>query len=76
MEAFLAAQLTGEFVRPPSSESASARREALLEHDRLTRQIVALRAQATRESQLNRRVELNLEIKRLETALVEARANL
>lgn len=76
VEAFLAAQLTGKFVRPQSAESASARREALLEHDRLTRQIVALRAQATRETQLNRRVELNLEIKRLEAALVEAHANL
>ncbi len=76
LEAFLAAQLTGEFVRPLSPESASARREALFEHDRLTRQIVALRALATRESQLNRRVELNLEIKRLEAALVEVKSNL
>ncbi len=76
VEAFQAAQLTGEFTRPSSSESALARREALLEHDRLTRQIAVLRAQAIRESQLNRRVELNLEIKSLETALAEARANL
>jgi hypothetical protein len=47
-----------------------------VEHDRLTRQIVALRAKATRESQVNRRVELNLEIKRLEAALAQAHANL
>jgi hypothetical protein len=76
LEAFLAAQLTGEFVRPASAETASARREALLEHDRLTRQIATLRAQTARETQLNRRVELNLEIKRLEAALAEAYANL
>ncbi len=76
LEAFLAAQLTGEFVRPSSAESALARREALLEYDRLTRQIAALRAQAIREKQLNRRVELNLEIKRLEAELAEAHANL
>jgi hypothetical protein len=76
VEAFLAAELTGEFTRPSSAESASARREALVEHDRLTRQIVALRAKATRESQVNRRVELNLEIKRLEAALAQAHANL
>ena len=76
VEAFLAAQLTGEFTRPLSAESASARREALLEHDRLTRQVAALRGQAARESQVNRRVELNLEIKRLEAALAKAKGNL
>jgi hypothetical protein len=76
VEAFLAAQLTGCFAPPTSAESALARREALVEHDRLTRQIGALRTQATRESQVNRRVELNLEIKRLEAALAEAHMNL
>lgn len=76
VEAFLAAQLTGEFTRPSSADSASARREALLEHDRLTHRIVALRAQAARESQVNRRVKLNLEIKRLEATLAKVKGNL
>jgi hypothetical protein len=76
VEALLAAQLTGRFARPSSAESATDRRKALLEHDRLTREIAALRAQAARESQLNRRVELNLEIKRLEAALAQAHADL
>jgi hypothetical protein len=72
LEAFQAAQITGRFVPSTSNESALARREALVEYDRLVRQIAALCAQAERESQINRRVDLNLEIKRLETELVEA----
>jgi hypothetical protein len=43
---------------------------ALAEHERLTREIAGLRARAAKEKQLNRRVELNLEIKRLESALL------
>lgn len=76
VEAFLAAQLTGRFAPPSNSEFAAARRKALVERDRLTREIAALRAQAARETQLNHRVELNLEIKRLEAVLAEAHANL
>jgi hypothetical protein len=72
LEAFQAAQITGRFVPSSSSEAAIARREALAEYDRLVRQIAALRAQAERESQINRRVELNLEIKRLEAEMAEA----
>lgn len=40
------------------------------------RQIAVLRAQAVRETQMNRRVELNFEIKRLEAVLAEAHAHL
>ncbi|MFC1999168.1 DUF4391 domain-containing protein [Chloroflexota bacterium] len=76
LEAFQAACITGTFVLPTNAEAASARCEALVEHDRLTRQITALRAQAERESQMSHRVELNLEIKRLESGLAEARAHL
>jgi len=38
-------------------------------HERLTRDIASLRARATKETQLNRRVELNIEVKRLEACL-------
>jgi hypothetical protein len=69
LEAFQAAQITGRFAPSKSREAAAARREALAEYDCLVRQIANLRAQAERESQLNRRVDLNLEIKRLETEL-------
>jgi len=76
LEAFQAAQVTGSFVLPTSGEAALARRTALADHDRLTSRIDALRAQATREPQINRRVELNLKIKRLEAERVAIRNQL
>jgi hypothetical protein len=42
----------------------------------LTREIIGLRAKANREKQLNRRVDLNLEIQRLEANLVTHKKNL
>lgn len=71
LETYLAANITGLFVLPASEEAALARSNALVEYDRLTHQIATLRAQAVHESQVNRRVELNLEIKRLETELAD-----
>ena len=76
MEAFQAARITGRFAPSTSSEEAVTRHAALMEYDRLVRQIAALRVQAERESQISRRVELNLEIKRLTTGLAEAHENL
>ena len=72
LEAFQAARITSRFAPSKSSEEAAARREALAEYDRLVRQIAALRAQAERESQINRRVDLNLEIKLLIEELATA----
>jgi len=76
LEAFQAARITGRFAPSTSNEAAASRRKALAEYDRLVRQIAALRAQAEREPQINRRVDLNLEIKRLEAELSEVHANL
>jgi hypothetical protein len=64
--ALQAARITGTFGPPDSADRASALREGLDTHARLQREIAVLRAQAEKEKQLNRRVELNLEIKRLE----------
>jgi hypothetical protein len=64
-----AAQITGTFAPPDSADRASALRDGLDTHARLQRDLVALRAQAEKEKQLNRRVELNLEIKRLAAKL-------
>lgn len=61
-----AAQITGKFASPGSGERSKELWNALDEHTRLLRDITTLRAQAEKEKQLNRRVELNLEIKRLE----------
>ena len=68
-----AAQITGTFAPPDSADRASALRDGLDTHARLQRDIAALRAQAEKEKQLNRRVELNLEIKRLEAELARSR---
>jgi len=65
----VSAGITGEFAPPDSADRASALREDLDTHARLQRDLAVLRAQAEKEKQLNRRVELNLEIKRLEAKL-------
>ena len=61
-----AAQITGAFTPPDSDGRAQALRDGLDVRTRLQRDLATLRAQAEKEKQLNRRVELNLEIKRLE----------
>lgn len=68
-----AALITGTFALPESLGHAAARRDALAAHHRLTQEIANLRAQAQKEAQMNRRVELNLIVKRLEAELIEVR---
>ncbi len=62
IEALAAARITGQFMPPESPERTLVRRAALDEHTRLEREMVRLRSQAGKEKQLNRRVELNLEM--------------
>lgn len=76
IESLAAARITGQFVPPESPERAMDRRAALEEHARLEREMYRLRGQAGKEKQFNRRVELNLEIKRLETKLCAVRDTL
>lgn len=64
-----AATITGAFAVPDTDERAAAQRDSLAAHARLQHDIARLRVQAQREKQLNRRVELNLAIKRLESEL-------
>jgi hypothetical protein len=66
-----AAQITGMFAAPDSADRSTSLHDGLETHARLQRDLAALRAQAAKEKQLNRRVELNLEIKRLEARLAE-----
>lgn len=68
--ALLAAGITGRVdgVAEPIG-GYEARRAALAEHGRLSAELAGLRATATKEKQLNRRVELNLAVRRLETQL-------
>jgi len=69
LSALEAARITGTFAPTESEEGAAARREGLEAHARVQRDLAVLRTQAKKEKQLNRRVELNLEIKRLEAKL-------
>jgi hypothetical protein len=65
-----AAQITGMFTPPKTADRAAAVRDGLEVHSQLERDLTVLRARAKKERQINRRVELNLEIKRLEAELV------
>ena len=76
LEALQAAQITGRLTCHADSAAQVKRRHALADHARCQRDIASLRAQAENETQLNRRVELNLAIKRLEAELVEVGATL
>lgn len=68
--ALRAAAITGrvDFVAEPVG-GHETRRAALAEHARISGELTTLRAAANRERQINRRVDLNLAIRRLETQL-------
>ena len=67
-----ASHITGTFAPPESTDRASAMREGLDLHAQLQRDLIVLRAKAAKERQINRRVELNLEIKRLQAKLAQS----
>jgi hypothetical protein len=56
--------------------SPDARRAALIEHARLSAELATPRAAANKERQLNRRVDLNLAIRRRENELQALTARL
>ena len=66
-----AARITGAFAAPESADRASALRDGLDAHARLQRDLAALRAQAAKEKQINRRVQLNVEIRRIKAEIAE-----
>lgn len=74
--ALQAARLTGAFSVAVNAEHAALRRDALQECTRLDAEIARLRATAAKEKQMARRVELNLELKRVEAAKIAARTKL
>jgi len=74
--ALQAARVTGTFAVAANAEHALARRDALMECARLETEIARLRVTAAKEKQMSRRVELNLELKRVEAAAAVARAKL
>ena len=76
LEALQASRITGRLATATNPATQEARRQALADHARLLHDIATLRAQAEKETQLSRRVAVNLEVKRLETLLAEAAAHL
>ncbi len=76
LAALEASRITGAFAPPDSPEQAFALLEGLDRHARLQRDLDLLRVRAKKEKQISRRVELNLEIQRLEVKLKELTSNL
>jgi hypothetical protein len=76
VEALQAAQFSGRFVLAATEEAAADRRAALVEYERIQREIASLRGRAEKETQISRRVEFNLDIRRLECELAKATQNL
>lgn len=71
-----ASRVTGTFAVTANAEQAAARRDALQECARLDAEVARLRATAAKEKQMARRVELNLELKRVEAAQAVTREQL
>lgn len=76
IEALAAARLSGVYSPSDDRQAVERRRAALEAHGALARDIAGLRAKAAREKQLNRRVDLNIEIQRLEQALAAHKQDL
>lgn len=68
-----AARITGVFAVPGATGEGGAVRDGLEAHKAMERELVGLRARAKKEKQINRRVELNLEIKRVEGEMAAVR---
>jgi len=76
LHALQAARRTNAFEIANSADRLAARREALIECGRLESEIARLLAAGAKEKQMSRRVELNLELKRVEDARAAALARL
>jgi len=74
LDAYRASRITGAFN--PNLPSREERRDGITEFERIEREISIFRNQAAREKQVNRRVELNLEVKRMEAQLDGVRQQL
>lgn len=66
MTALDAARHTGTFALVPTRQASEARRQALREIARIDAEIAAMRSNAQKATQVNRRVEFNLELRRLQ----------
>lgn len=76
IEALNAARISGSYAVTDDVDAIERRRQALNASNQITRQITTLRAQSNREKQINRRVDLNVQIQRLEADLASQKKNL
>lgn len=76
LTAWQAAQYTGSFTITGTLAQAAARRAALRTCQELELKSARLRAQAAKEKQMARQVELNLALKRVNAELISAREQL
>jgi len=74
--AWQAARLTGTYQADTTPEQAAARWQALADCERLEAEVSRLRAQAAKEKQIARQVELNLTLKRVQAELAAAMESL
>ena len=79
--ALAVAQVTGQFKAPDaaaagSAGSVAAQRHALAERIQLLEQLASVRSQAAKARQMSQRVELNLQIQRLQQQLQDIQARL
>lgn len=76
VQAFRAAAITGEFCLPCTTVTADAREAALREYRWLDNRIASIRSAASKETQMSRRAEMNVELARLRADRDAARARL
>ena len=76
VQALRAANVTGDFLIPTSAIEAADRALALEEYGRLESRIAELSTAASKETQIARQADMNLELKRLRTNRDAARARL
>ena len=75
-QALHAARVTGKFSIPKSAKEATNRADALQKYRHLIKRIADLKAAASKEKQISRQVDINLELKGLRTDRDAARARL
>ena len=74
--ALQAARVTGVFTVPGGEAAAQAQLEALESVRQIQSEVASTRAQATKEKQLGRQVDLNLRLQRLQQQLMQVQARL
>jgi len=79
--ALAVAQVTGQFKTPEAADAASAsgvsvQRQTLAERSQLLEQLASVRSTAAKARQMSQRVELNLQIQRLQRQLQDIQARL